>query len=112
MSLNHPPSSVVVPRGRTTLSEQMDRLAMLIDQAGSNSRRAYEAASSLNGPFPTPGESPETGDEPYGRVDMLRSLLDELERRLSSTNYALGELENALSPQIKSSGEKAPAGGR
>lgn len=93
------------PRARTTLSEQMDRLAMLVDHAGRNAQRAYEAASSLNGPFPTPGEAGTDVDQPYGHVDTLRSMLDELERRLGSTGFALGEIESALSPQVKSSGE-------
>jgi hypothetical protein len=91
----------------------MDRLAQLIDAAGRNASRAYEAASSLSGPFPTPNENASTGDEPYGRVDTLRSMLDELERRLSNTAFALGELENTLSPSVKStvSGAAQQAGG-
>lgn len=86
------------PRQPTSLNEQIERLAILIDAAGRLGRRSYGVTASLVGDFPTPGMPVSDGDKPSGHLARIRDLLDDLESHLSNTSFALGQLEDAISP--------------
>lgn len=106
MALHHTESSASRP---TTLEEQIERLVSLLEGAGTIHRRVEGIANTLVGPYPVPDDG--AGEpEPMGQVSVLRSLLDELERRQRRTSYALDTAENALRDQQSIASSAAASG--